>query len=154
MAVFKRWRTQGGGWVGWSGGFGQLRHMDLYLAADRIFYLLILLVFFLKGSRCRTPPWISPTLVGQKNVGKGVPAPLSGSVIYCDIFGGSSKSYCDSELLVPRGQGFRYKKCSTPSAPKSVVFCFSQRCILCRLRTNLFPLFDQLFKKFCRYLSF
>ena len=91
---------------GWSGGFGQLRHMDLYLAADRIFYLLILLVFFLKGSRCRTPPWISPTLVGQKNVGKGVPAPLPGSVIYCDIFCGSSKSYCDSELLVSRGQAF------------------------------------------------
>ena len=96
--------------VGWSCGFGQLRHMDLYLAPDRIFYLLILLMFFLKGSRCRIPPpppWISPTLVGQKNVGKGVPAPLPGSVIYCDIFCGSSKSYCDSELLVSRGQGFR-----------------------------------------------
>ena len=50
-----------GGGVGWSCGFGQLRHMDLYLAPDRIFYLLILLVFFLKGSRCRTSP-PSPSL--------------------------------------------------------------------------------------------
>ena len=93
--------------VGWSCGFGQLRHMDLYLAPDRIFYLLILLVFFLKGSRCRTPP-PSPSLDqphtgGSEKCGQGGSRPFVWVRYYCDIFGGSSKSYCDSELLVPRG---------------------------------------------------
>ena len=104
---FKRCRTQGGGGglVLW---FRAIEAYGFILGARQNFlFTNFTRVFFLKGSRCRTPP-PSPSLDqphtgGSEKCGQGGSRPFVWVRYYCDIFGGSSKSYCDSELLVPRG---------------------------------------------------
>ena len=98
---------EGGGLVLW------VRAIEAYgfvFSARQNFLFTNFAHVFSKRVPLQDPPSPSldqPHTGGSEKCGQGGSRPLSGSVIYCDIFGGSSKSYCDSELLVPRRQVFR-----------------------------------------------